>query len=267
MFTYKINISKVMQKNLCANVTVVLDDALVINGITIVKEDNKDIYSVVLPMLATPYGRQYLVRPEINFAEQFFKDILNAYHSEGVYEGIYSENGNNEEAEYAVTVEHHQNDKYLADATICVDNAFCISGYKVINGSKGLFISNPSKKQNGSYMDICYPLDSDIRMQINDALLSAYDNGLSEVSKNEIMNIKKKIERCKESIAFCDEELNKLYFENKSKDDVLSDNSLLTIMGTAAFGKLENLEKMNELKEQLSVIRNNDRKNNKPKNR
>jgi len=60
-------------------------------------------------------------------------------------------------------------------ANITFDNAFVIRGLKIINGSKGLFISMPSKRRSdGSFQDIAHPINPETRKMIEDIVLNAY---------------------------------------------------------------------------------------------
>jgi|LGVF01.2.fsa_nt_gb stage V sporulation protein G len=63
----------------------------------------------------------------------------------------------------------------LALATITFDDMFVITGLRIIKGSKGLFISFPSRKTNtGEYKDICYPITKEAREDITDTVLAKY---------------------------------------------------------------------------------------------
>lgn len=70
-----------------------------------------------------------------------------------------------------------------AMASITLDNSFVVGGLKVMNGSKGLFVSMPSRKlADGTYKDSCFPLSKDVRQQINDVVLAAYEAKASNES-------------------------------------------------------------------------------------
>ncbi len=73
----------------------------------------------------------------------------------------------------------------MAMASITLDDAFVVSGLKVMNGSKGLFVDMPSQKgkdQNGNvkYYDTAFPLSKELRGDINKAVLDAYQGKLNE---------------------------------------------------------------------------------------
>ena len=69
-----------------------------------------------------------------------------------------------------------ENSKTLALASITIDNDFVVTGLRVLNGSNGLFISMPSRKDGqGEYHDICFPLTQNARMTLQDTVLKMYN--------------------------------------------------------------------------------------------
>ena len=67
-----------------------------------------------------------------------------------------------------------------ATATVNINNAFAIRGIKLMEGSKGLFVSMPSYKAgNGEYKDICFPCTSESRKEFDQAVLNAYEQALT----------------------------------------------------------------------------------------
>ena len=68
-----------------------------------------------------------------------------------------------------------------ATATVNINNAFAIRGIKLMEGSKGLFVSMPSYKAgNGEYKDICFPCTSESRKEFDQAVLNAYEQALTQ---------------------------------------------------------------------------------------
>ncbi|MGM0462191.1 MAG: septation regulator SpoVG [Fibrobacterota bacterium] len=66
--------------------------------------------------------------------------------------------------------------KLRAFANIVFDDAFVVRGIKIIEGQKGLFISMPSRKRkSGKHQDIAHPINNDMRMSIQRAVLSEYE--------------------------------------------------------------------------------------------
>ncbi|MEJ2369030.1 MAG: septation regulator SpoVG, partial [Acidobacteriota bacterium] len=65
--------------------------------------------------------------------------------------------------------------KLKAFVSIIVDNCFLISDIKIIEGTKGLFLSMPSKKRkDGSFKDIAHPLNSETRKMMEDVIFAKY---------------------------------------------------------------------------------------------
>ncbi len=69
--------------------------------------------------------------------------------------------------------------KLKAFANVTFDDAFVIRGLKVINGTKGYFVSMPSRRRpDGSHQDIAHPINSDMRKIIERTVLDAYEQKL-----------------------------------------------------------------------------------------
>ena len=65
-------------------------------------------------------------------------------------------------------------------ANVTFDDAFVIRGMKIIAGQSGFFISMPSRKRaDGSYQDIAHPITVAMRRTLEEAVLQAYQNELS----------------------------------------------------------------------------------------
>ena len=82
----------------------------------------------------------------------------------------------------SVTVRIPNNtDKIAGFADITIDEGFCVKNVKIINGSKGIFISMPSiKDKEGNYNNICYPIDRDNRKEIETAVLGEFKKKASK---------------------------------------------------------------------------------------
>ena len=66
--------------------------------------------------------------------------------------------------------------KVLGVASITFDDVFALHGVKIIDGQKGLFIAMPAtKKADGSFTDICHPINNDFRSQITAAVLDEFN--------------------------------------------------------------------------------------------
>ena len=68
-----------------------------------------------------------------------------------------------------------------AYASINLNDCFAIRNVKVVDSSKGLFIAMPSYKAgNGEYKDICFPVTKEFREQLNNAVVDAYHQALTQ---------------------------------------------------------------------------------------
>lgn len=66
-----------------------------------------------------------------------------------------------------------------AVVSITIDDEFVVHDIKVIEGEKGLFIAMPSRKtSDGEYRDIAHPINSETRSEIQDLILSKYQEML-----------------------------------------------------------------------------------------
>lgn len=73
-----------------------------------------------------------------------------------------------------------------ATATVNINDTFAIRGIKLMEGSKGLFVSMPSYKAgNGEYKDICFPCTAEARKEFNQAVLNAYEQALTVNQKQD----------------------------------------------------------------------------------
>lgn len=60
--------------------------------------------------------------------------------------------------------------------SITLDDAFVIHDLRVIEGNSGLFVAMPSKRTpDGEFRDIAHPINSDMRQEIQDAVMKVYD--------------------------------------------------------------------------------------------
>ena len=73
-------------------------------------------------------------------------------------------------------------DKLRAYVTITLDHCFVISDLKIITGSKGYFLSMPSKKRkDGTYKDIAHPINSETRKMLEEKVLAEYEKLLRQL--------------------------------------------------------------------------------------
>jgi stage V sporulation protein G len=65
----------------------------------------------------------------------------------------------------------------LAFANVGIENLVAISGIRVVTGKNGLFVDMPqSKDKNGEYHDVAFPINDELRKEINKAVRGEYKN-------------------------------------------------------------------------------------------
>lgn len=63
-----------------------------------------------------------------------------------------------------------------AMVSVTLADVFCITGIKIMDGSKGLFVAMPSaKNKKDEWYDICYPITKEFRKVMSDSILNAFD--------------------------------------------------------------------------------------------
>lgn len=84
-----------------------------------------------------------------------------------------------------------------ATASVNINGCFAVRGIKVMDSSKGLFVSMPSYRAgNGEYKDICFPCTKEARAEFDSAVLDAYHlhfelwrNAMKKLNKKAILTI------------------------------------------------------------------------------
>jgi stage V sporulation protein G len=83
-------------------------------------------------------------------------------------------------------------EKLKAFASITFDDCFVVRGLKVINGSQGYFVSMPSRKRkDGSYQDIAHPINNEMRKEIEDKVLDAFESELSRIGMSDAGSVRR----------------------------------------------------------------------------
>ncbi len=74
-----------------------------------------------------------------------------------------------------------QEGKMRAIVSITLDDNFAVHDVRVIEGSNGLFVAMPSKRNpNGDFRDIAHPINANTRGEIQRAVLEAYNAELEK---------------------------------------------------------------------------------------
>jgi stage V sporulation protein G len=67
-------------------------------------------------------------------------------------------------------------EKLRGFAAIVIDDSFIVGDLRVLEGEDGYFVAMPSKrKRDGTFKDIAYPLNNDVREAIELKVLQAYE--------------------------------------------------------------------------------------------
>ncbi len=74
-------------------------------------------------------------------------------------------------------------DNLLARANILLNDCFAIRGVKIVNGKHGAFVSMPSYKAHGRFVEVCFPTTGEFRQQLNDSVIEAYQQTLAQGQK------------------------------------------------------------------------------------
>lgn len=66
-------------------------------------------------------------------------------------------------------------DATKALASVEFEDSFIVTGIRVIEGSKGLFVTMPQRKaKDNEFHDICFPKTKELRAEISAAVLDEY---------------------------------------------------------------------------------------------
>ncbi len=77
-----------------------------------------------------------------------------------------------------------QEGKMRAIVSITLEDCFAVHDVRVIEGSSGLFVAMPSKRNpNGDFRDIAHPINANTRGEIQRAVIEAYT---AEVEKTAV---------------------------------------------------------------------------------
>ena len=73
----------------------------------------------------------------------------------------------------------------LAIASVKLNGCFAIRGIQIREGKNGLFVSMPSRKVNGEYMDLFFPCTAEFKKAFDKAVLDAYHMELRQAEQKE----------------------------------------------------------------------------------
>lgn len=187
MMNYKIEVNEVNNDtNLKGMASVVFGDAYKISNIAILEgekgkyirmpsyktqkkdDDGKNIYENICHPITT------------EFANEFRENIIKALESEDkeLVVGNIGEDMKFEASSHPLSRE----DKMRGIASLYIEDAFVVKNITIIEGDKGLFVSNPTIKtkktdseDNPIYRDVCYPITAEARETIYGKILDDYN--------------------------------------------------------------------------------------------
>ncbi len=74
-------------------------------------------------------------------------------------------------------------EKLKAFADVTFDDCFVVKGMRVINGTKGYFVSMPSRRRkDGTFQDIAHPVNAETRRLIEEKVIAAYQKEREKLS-------------------------------------------------------------------------------------
>jgi len=69
--------------------------------------------------------------------------------------------------------------KAFCDVSIC--DEFLVKGFRIVEGKNGLFVGGPREaSKNGKWFDSAFPLTSQVRESLNQAVLTAYEDSQNQ---------------------------------------------------------------------------------------
>lgn len=85
-----------------------------------------------------------------------------------------------------VRINKYEKNNVKGFATITIDDDLVISGFTIVDGSKGLFVSMPNTKgKDGEYHDTVFPLSKKGRDGLNKIIIDAYKKSTNNLDDDE----------------------------------------------------------------------------------
>ena len=69
-------------------------------------------------------------------------------------------------------------------AYVSLGGCFAVRGLRIVDSTKGPFVSMPGYKAKDGYRDICFPCTKEFRQQFQDAVLYAYHQELTQIHES-----------------------------------------------------------------------------------
>lgn len=78
-----------------------------------------------------------------------------------------------------ILTENSAESKMKAVVSVTFDNSFVVHDIKIIEGQEKLFTAMPSRKtQDGEFKDIAHPINREMRVKLEEAILAEYHSVL-----------------------------------------------------------------------------------------
>jgi len=78
-----------------------------------------------------------------------------------------------------VRVKLRNEERLKGFVNVTFDDAFVVRGMKVISGNDGYFVAMPSRRRpDGTHQDIAHPVTVEMRREIEEKVLQAYESAL-----------------------------------------------------------------------------------------
>lgn len=73
--------------------------------------------------------------------------------------------------------------KLLAFANVTLGGCFAVTGIRVMDSEKGVFVAMPDRKNSkGEYHDVCFPTTPEMRMVLHTAVLGEYQKVMEQLA-------------------------------------------------------------------------------------
>lgn len=155
-----------------AFVSLTINDCFKVNGISIREAKNGNLF-IAMPGYKTNKTdengyvvyKNYCYPTNAEFRKELFDNIMKSYEGNGELVA----NAGDTKFEYQIQLfDYNGNSNIESIGRIKFNDCFAIDGVKVIDGSKGSFVSMPSKGTTGTdgkteYNEICYPVTKEFR--------------------------------------------------------------------------------------------------------
>ena len=84
-----------------------------------------------------------------------------------------------------ITPYEKEDSKVKAFANVVLGDCFAVNGIKVMEGSKGLFLSYPNYKSGDDYKNYCNPTTAEMRTKIETAVMEQYNEKTQALTQSQ----------------------------------------------------------------------------------